>query len=258
MPRLASPGMPSTVPSHPAAVLALKLWRPRRFDGVALTAGAAAPDVAYLIDGSGLPVWPYSHQWLGLVGWCLPVAVVLGLVLRTAAPTVAAHLPPGGVLALRDYGALGRVRHPWWVTASSAVLGGASHLLLDDLTARDVVLDVTAEVVGVVGALVLAVHIGRRRLIRRWHGPPPAVGGADQPGTVPRRPGLFWGVAALVAVPGAASVVFLPAALLVHTTGVRLIAVVALALLAAAATVTVRRAGSEVSNRHGSAGWRRD
>jgi hypothetical protein len=249
MPRLASPDMPSTVPSHPAAVLALKLWRPRRFDGVALTAGAAAPDVAYLIDGSGLPVWPFSHQWPGLVGWCLPVAVVLVLVLRTAAPTVAAHLPPGGVLALRDYGALGRVRHPWWVTASSAVLGGASHLLLDDLTARDVVLDITVEVVGLVGALVLAVHIGRRRLIRRWHGPP---------NPVPRQPRLFWGVAASVAVPGAASVVFLPAALLVHTTGVRLIAVVALALLAAAASVTVRRAGSEASDRHGSAGWRRD
>ncbi len=60
---------------------------------------------------------------------------------------------------------------------------------------------------------------------------------------MPRRPKLFWGVAAVVAVPGAASVVFLPDALLVHTTGVRLIAVVALALLAGAATVTVRPGG---------------
>jgi hypothetical protein len=229
--------MPSTVPFHPAAVLALKLWRPRRFDGVALTAGAASPDVAYLLDGSGLPAWPFSHQWLGLVGWCLPVSLVLVLVLRTAAPTVAAHLPAAGVLALPDYGALGRVRHPWWVTAWSVVLGGASHIVLDDLSARHVVVDVVAEVVGLLGAAVLAVHIGRRRLIRRWHGPPPLV---------LTRPRLFWGAAALVALPGAASVVFLPAALLVHTTGVRLITVVFLALLVGAAAVRIRPGGVRV------------
>jgi hypothetical protein len=200
---------------------------------VALTAGAASPDVAYLVDGSGLPVWPFSHQWTGLVGWCLPVSLVLVFLLRAAAPTVAAHLPAGGFLALRDYGALGRVRHPWWVTTSSAVLGGASHIVLDDLSARHVALDVAAEVTGMLGAVVLAVHIGRRRLIRRWHGPPAPA---------PTRPALFWGVAAFVALPGAASVLFLPAALLIHTTGVRLIAVVALALLAGAA-VTARRGG---------------
>jgi hypothetical protein len=229
--------MPSTLPSHPAAVLGLKLWRPRIFDGVALTAGAASPDVAYLIDGSGLPVWPFSHQWIGLVGWCLPVSVVLVLVLRAAAPTVATHLPAGGFLALRDYGALGRVRHPWWVTAWSAVLGGASHLALDDVSNRAVALDVALEVLGMVAAVGLAFHIGRRRLIRRWHGPPAPV---------VRRPRLFWGVAALVAGPGAAGVLFLPAALLIHTTGVRLIAVAALALLAGALAVTARRGGVRV------------
>jgi hypothetical protein len=231
--------MPSTVPSHPAAVLGLKLWRPRFFDGVALTAGAASPDVAYLIDGSGLPVWPFSHQWLGLIGWCLPVSLVLVLAVRTAAPTVAAHLPPAGVLALRDYGALRRVRHPWWVTGSSILLGGASHIVLDDLTNLHDVVDVTVELAGLLTALALAIHIGRHRLIRRWHGPPPAV---------PVRPRLFWGTAALVAGPGAASVVFLPAALLVHTTGVRLITVVFLALLAGAAAV-IRRPGGVGADR---------
>ena len=229
--------MPSTLPSHPAAVLGLKLWRPRRFDGVALTAGAASPDVAYLLDGSGLPVWPYSHEWIGLVGWCLPVSAVLVLVLRAAAPTVAAHLPAAGVLALRDYGALGRVRHRWWVTVSSIVLGGASHLVLDDLTNLHDIVDVAVELTGMLTALLLAIHIGANRLIRRWHGPPP---------TVATRPMLFWGAAAFVAVPGTASVVVLPAALLVHTTGVRLITMVFLALLAGAAAVGLRSGGVSV------------
>lgn len=47
--------MPMTVPTHPAAVVALKLWRPRWFDGVALVLGAAAPDLAYALDGSAPP-----------------------------------------------------------------------------------------------------------------------------------------------------------------------------------------------------------
>jgi hypothetical protein len=223
--------MPSTVPTHPMAVLPLKLLRPRLFDGVALAAGAASPDVAYLIDGSGLPVWPFSHEWRGLVGWCLPVTVVLVLALRAAAPVVAAHLPPAGVLALRDYGALGRVRHPWWVTASSALVGGASHIVFDDLTNVEVGLDIAAEMAGVLGTLALMVHIGRRRLILAWHGPAPVVR---------RRPRLFWGAATLVGLPGAVAVLFLPVALLPHTTGVRLIAVATLALLAGAMAGSLR------------------
>jgi hypothetical protein len=68
--------------------------------------GAVSPDVAYLLDGSNLPAWPFSHEWVGLVDWCLPVTVVIAWLFRLAAPPVAAHLPNGGPLALRDYGAL--------------------------------------------------------------------------------------------------------------------------------------------------------
>src|SRR5690606_5599152 len=57
-----------------------------------------------------------------------------GLV-RWAAPTVAAHLPRRpAALALRDYGVLGSVRHPWPVTVWSALLGAASHLMWDGFT----------------------------------------------------------------------------------------------------------------------------
>jgi hypothetical protein len=36
--------MPLTFPSHAAAVVPLKLWRRRWFDGVALVIGSAAPN----------------------------------------------------------------------------------------------------------------------------------------------------------------------------------------------------------------------
>ncbi|MEU7905931.1 DUF4184 family protein [Actinoplanes sp. NPDC049118] len=42
-----------TFSSHPAAVLQLKVWRPRWVDGVALAIGSMAPDLAYALDPGG-------------------------------------------------------------------------------------------------------------------------------------------------------------------------------------------------------------
>ncbi|MDI6104688.1 DUF4184 family protein [Actinoplanes sp. NEAU-A12] len=221
-----------TFPTHPAAVLPLKLWRPRWFDGVALVLGSAAPDVAYAFDGSGLPVWPLSHQVHGLVLWCLPVTLLGCFLMRRAAPVVAAHLPGGGPFALRDYGALHTSGHSWWVTVTSALLGAASHLLLDGLEHAVPVIEHPAHAVGAVAMTALAVAIGRRRLIRRWHGEPPRR---------ERRPLRFWSVVVAAALPALAVIPFLPAAGLAHTTGVRVLSALAVALLLAAAAGSAGR-----------------
>jgi hypothetical protein len=110
-------------PTHPVAVLPLKLWRPRWFDGVALVLGSMAPDLAYALDGSGWPVWPFSHEYAGLFGWCLPITVVGCWIVRPAAPVLAAHVP-----LLAD---LRPVSPRWWITGSSALVGATSHLALD-------------------------------------------------------------------------------------------------------------------------------
>jgi hypothetical protein len=220
--------MPATFPSHQGAVLPLKLWRPQWFDGVALAIGAAAPDVAYTLDGSGLPVWPLSHQQRGLVLWCLPVTLLLAWVVRRAAAIVAAHLPR----VLRDYGVLGVTRHRWWVTWSSALIGAESHLLLDRL-GQSRAIEWTLDALGAAVTLIAMVHIGRSGLLRVWHGHAP-----DRR----RRPAMFWGTAAVVAGAGLAALPFLPGAWLVHTTGTRVLAVAALALLVAAGA-TKDRAG---------------
>lgn len=209
-------------------MLGLKLWRPQWFDGVALAVGAASPDVAYVLDGSGLPVWPFSHQWLGLLGWCLPVAIALCWLFRRASPWVSAHLPNLGVLALRDFGALATRRHSWWVTVWSALLGGISHLGLDGVEDRYGAAELWLHVGGAVGTFWVIIHIGRHRLIRIWHGHPPQVA---------TRPLVFWCAAGAIGTAGAMIVPRLPAAFLAHTTGVRLIAVAVLALLVGAGLV---------------------
>ncbi|SCL25237.1 protein of unknown function [Micromonospora pallida] len=225
--------MPLTFPSHPAAIVPLKLSRPRWFDGTALIFGSMAPDLAYVLDGSGLPVWPFSHQLPGLVGWCLPIAWVCTWTTRRAAPVIAAHLPAGGALALRDYACLSLASHRWWITVTSALTGAASHLALDRLELQIPAAEYVMHLLGAIGMLLLARHIGKHQLLRRWYGDPPARRA---------RPVLFWSVTAVVAVPAIAVTPFLPGASLAHTTGARLLCAVTAGLLlaSAAAAIAVR------------------
>jgi hypothetical protein len=203
-----------------------------------------APDAAYVLDGSGLPVWPFSHEPLGLIGWCLPVTLVGVWISRRAAPAIAAHLPAAGPLALNDYGAIDAARHRWWITVGSALIGAASHLVLDAVEQRATAAGYVFHAVGVVGMVAVALHVGRRRLVRRWYGAPRVV----RP-----RPAVFWTVAAAVAVPAAVVTPFLPAAVLPHTTGARLIGAVGAALVAAAVAVDLanRRRGGDASGNAG-------
>jgi hypothetical protein len=184
--------------------------------------------MAYLVDGSGLPVWPLSHQLHGLIIFCLPVTLLGCLTVRRAAPVIAVHLPTGGPFALRDYGALHESGHRWWITVISAIIGAASHLVLDGLEAWFPAIEYPAHGVGLAAMAAIMAVIGRRRLLRLWHGEPPPR---------PRHPARFWSVVAAVAVPLLAVTPFLPAAFLPHTTGVRVLTALALGLLAAATVV---------------------
>lgn len=254
--------MPATFPSHAAAVLGLKLWRPHRFDGVALAVGAAAPDLAYPL--AGLVMLPDTHTPPALLWFCLPVTLLVTWLVRRAAPTVAAHLPHWPArLALRDYGVLGLVRHPWPVTAWSALLGAASHLAWDGLThdprgdwlsealatvQRDrvfglpwwTVVDQGSTVLGALAVLGVVVHIGRRRRLRQWHGEPPHLPA--------RAPWLFWSSVLAVLVIYPVTWPLLPYRWAAHVQGVRALWITGLALLAAVAvTRAVNRRRSELA-----------
>jgi hypothetical protein len=169
--------------------------------------GSTAPDQAYGVYG-WWPI-PAAHQWFGLLWFVLPMALIETFIARRAAPIVAAHIAavrrPATIgrivaaFAIGDYGALRSRRHRWYVTVYSVLLGGLTHLVWDGLAhppgapgwANNLLpfLDrpeiqawpwwrygeTVSSVVGGIVALVLFARIGRRRLVRQWDGPAPAV-----------------------------------------------------------------------------------
>jgi len=250
--------VPATFPSHAAAVLPLKVWRPRWFDGVALMTGSAAPDMYYVL--TGFIVVPPTHNLVGILWFGLPVALVTAGLVRLAAPTVAAHLPSRPAwLAMPDYGVLGQVRHRWYVAVWSALLGVLSHIVWDGFTHAPaathgwgvrllpalavepvpgwplwLLAQHASTVLGAAVALAVAVHIGRHRLLRAWHGRAPAV---------PRTPWVFWPVAGAIAAAYPLTWPLLPYQDSPHVQGVRMIWCCALALLAGAAATSLSRRG---------------
>jgi Domain of unknown function (DUF4184) len=247
--------MPATIPTHPIAVLPLKLLRPRHFDGVALAVGATAPDFAYATAGLGVEL--PSHAWHALFWFNVPATLLVAALIRRRAAEVAAHLPTGGPFALRDYGVLAQVRHPIGVTVSSALLGALSHLLWDSVTHPYIlvvhpflggqtylpalhttawaglpwwrVIQLVSDVLGTVGAVATAVHIGRRRLLVAWHGPAP---------TVRRRPALFWSVLVAAGAALTAATLAMPGnSIGPNVIGVRLLGAATVAVVVAGATI---------------------
>ncbi len=241
--------MPLTLPTHPVAVLPIKMWRPDRFDGVALVLGSIAPDVGYAFLGYGLPLIEHGHAWHALLWWSLPLTLLGTWLVRWAAPVVAAHLPGPG----RDFAVLGEVRRPWWVTVRSALLGAATHLAWDSFTHATLdgrlifpalhrvafdgrpwwdVLSSVSDLVGAVLAVVFVILIGHRRLLVRWHGP------ASPP---PARRMVFWSAVA-VTMAVLLSLLPLQPARSINVDGVR-------ALLAAGIALLVGRAAYGLSTR---------
>jgi hypothetical protein len=184
--------VPLTFFAHQAPVIPLKLARPRWFDGTALCLGAAAPDLGYPISGW---VTAHSHTPIGVVTWSLGwTLVACWLVRRHVASTVFAQLPDLGPLGLHSLRVLAQRRPAVWQTASSALVGAASHVILDAFTHQGrfgaELLHLDGEVFTVqghvftaarvlqyightfgslLGALLL-VHMARTRRLQAWYG----------------------------------------------------------------------------------------
>ncbi len=123
--------MPLTFPAHQAAVLPLKLWRPRWFDGTALVVGSGAPD---LFNAFGFIDTLDSHHWDG-VALAVPFTIIYSVLLRRyAVDGLFGSLPDFGPLKARSYRVLKQGRPRLLVTTLSAFIGVMSHVVWDSFT----------------------------------------------------------------------------------------------------------------------------
>ena len=206
--------MPFTLLAHQVPAIALKLARPRWFDGTALCVGSMGPDLGYSIS-SYLHV--DTHEGWGVLVVAIPIAVVFTIAARVAASTVAAQLPDLGSFRLWSWRTLSTRWPAWWVTGYSVVIGVATHLLLDGFTHQGrwgpsllgyehiewtmlgrrmgvaSWLQYLGHSVGSMLAVLLMWHIGRRRCVDDWYGQP-AVAQARSFHVTTRQRVAFWAI----------------------------------------------------------------
>ncbi len=135
--------MPSSIFSHQAPGLALKIKYPKKFDGTALCIGTFVPDITILID-IFLPftLRVVSHSLLGLIYYTIPLTLLLTMLFRkNLFPFFSRVAKNEGILA-RPLNYLGieswdKLRKKKYdrksliVAIYSAFIGGFTHLLLD-------------------------------------------------------------------------------------------------------------------------------
>jgi hypothetical protein len=120
--------MPLAFPSHQGLILPLWKWAPRRIDGVALSVGAAMPDI---VDACAWPFRGELGQWMGhsLIG-CVIACVPGGLALTWLFRRI--RLRPLRALVTRlDQGA---GPNTVWRAALSVGIGALSHDATDLVT----------------------------------------------------------------------------------------------------------------------------
>lgn len=127
--------MPLIVPSHQAAVLPFKLWRPAAFSGLGLVLGSVAPDLEFILrlDRD----WLVSHTFAAQIYFTIPLVLVLhALLTRLVLPFLVPQLPAGAPFYFEALAALRPLRAPRDVLVASwsAALGGLTHVMLDGIT----------------------------------------------------------------------------------------------------------------------------
>jgi hypothetical protein len=119
--------------AHPAAVLPLRRYCPRWLNFPALVVGSLSPDAGYLfgeLQGGRL-----SHQFLGSIGFCLPVGLVLVTLLYWLRGPLVRLLPTPYQRVLVPI--CERPAGPLWAIVVSLVIGAWTHVLWDSFTHKD-------------------------------------------------------------------------------------------------------------------------
>jgi len=132
--------VPFAFPSHQGLILPVWVKWPDRFNALALSVGAAAPDI---VDGLAWPLRGRLGQWLGhslvgLVPLCLPVGLLITILLRAVGRR---QSPDSQLRRLDNPGILQRGRAGEITRLSVSVfVGAASHIITDFVTHANLVL----------------------------------------------------------------------------------------------------------------------
>ena len=119
--------------AHPAAVLPLRRYCPRWLSFPALVIGSLCPDAGYLF--AAFHVDHFSHQFLGSIGFCLPLGMALLALFYALRLPLARMLPAAYRQALIPL--CQRPRDSLGAIIISLLIGAWTHLLLDSLTHAD-------------------------------------------------------------------------------------------------------------------------
>ncbi|MFX0178717.1 MAG: DUF4184 family protein [Candidatus Hodarchaeota archaeon] len=134
--------MPSSVLSHQAPALLIKLKYPNRFDGTALCISTFIPDIDVIIDFF-LPfsIRGITHSLLGLILWTIPLTIILTIVFSRYIGPLSAKIvkkekifKPLRYFGIDEWTNLKNKRYNrkfFIVAFYSALIGGITHLLLD-------------------------------------------------------------------------------------------------------------------------------
>lgn len=127
--------MPFTF-SHPAIILPLLKTRKRFFSASGLVAGSIAPDFEAFIKLKSIKL--YSHSWIGIINYDLPLAFVLIIIFQTIIREPLFNNLPLAIqnrfCFIKKVSFKGLFITQFWVLLISILTGITSHLLLDGIT----------------------------------------------------------------------------------------------------------------------------
>ncbi|MFX1366309.1 MAG: DUF4184 family protein [Promethearchaeota archaeon] len=135
--------MPSSIFSHQAPGLLLKIKYPKKFDGTALCISTFVPDIVVVTDPFfSTNLRAITHSLLGLVIYTIPLAVILTIVFcKYIGPFLAKLAKKDRILTkpmkyfgIDEWDSLKKKEYnrKFFIVASySALIGGLTHLLLD-------------------------------------------------------------------------------------------------------------------------------
>lgn len=131
--------MPFTF-SHPAIVLPLTFIDKKRYSVTALTIGSITPDFEYFLNFEPRSI--YSHTWLGVFWYDLPLSIILFYLFNTLVKDeLIDSLPPFLNSRFARFKNLKRIKYSTQkclIVLTSLLIGITSHLFWDKLTHRSV------------------------------------------------------------------------------------------------------------------------